>query len=442
GNRSAHVAHNPYWTYGQASPPAPLFGRFYTLQDAQRGVSPRLEYDFRVGWSGTAYIWLRAQGGGSQSFWVNLVNGQYYRDPSKIYWAVDSNPPVENNAASSCNTTYDYAGSSSCSGSWSWIRIGSFNVISGSLHTLKIWAGSPGYEIDKIVITSDNRTDYSQIEPLAYDSGRGRPATVGSARAGACDPCNPIFGLTVNPSDCTTPYYLVTTRTNRLADDLFGDFEPLRTSQEAVKRFVQKLDPQFDQVGFVAFNNDPPSRTELACLRRYGRACYDPLVQNPPISYTQVLQAIEEQTAYGGTDIADAMRSGLGVLGLNVDGLPGWNNNCTGAPNSACGRGGAAKRIMILLTDGSPNDNPGGLCDDDPSLWPYNNDPDFDCVMYYARKARQTGTVIYTIGLGNGVIPELLQAVADETQGTYYFAPSPKDLDNIFDQILANIYVR
>ncbi|MCS7260058.1 MAG: VWA domain-containing protein [Anaerolineae bacterium] len=441
GTRSAHVAHNPYWTYGQASPPAPLFGRFYTLQDAQRGVAPRLEYDFRVSWSGIAYIWLRAQGGGSQSFWVNLVNGQYYRDPSKIYWAVDSNPPVENSAANSCNTTYDYAGSSSCTGSWSWIRIGSFNVISGSLHTLKIWAGSPGYEIDKIVITNDSRTDYSQIEPLTFDSGRGRPATVGSARAGACDPCNPIFGLTVNPQDCTTPYYLVTTRTNRLGDDLFSDFEPLRTSQEAVKRFVQKLDPQFDQVGFAAFSTDA-SRTELSCLHRHGRACYDPLVQNPPISYTQILRAIEEQTAEGGTDIAEAMRAGLGVLGLNVDGLPGWNNNCDGSANSACGRGGAAKRVMILLTDGSPNDNPGGACDDDPSLWPYNNDPDFDCVMYYARKARQTGTVVYTIGLGNGVIPELLQAVADETQGTYYFAPSPEDLDNIFDQILANIYVR
>ncbi len=442
GNRSAHVAHHPYWTYGQPSPPAPLLGRFYTLQDAQRDVSPRLEYDFRVGWSGTAYIWLRVQGGGAQSFWVNLVNGQYYRDPSKIYWAVDSNPPVENGAASACNTTYDYGGSASCAGRWNWIRIGSFSVITGSLHTLKIWAGSPGYEIDKIVITNDSRTDYSQIGPLTYDSNRGRPATVGSARAGACDPCNPIYGLTVDPSDCTTPYYLVTTRTNRLADDLFSDFEPLRTSQEAIKRFVQKLDPRSDQVGFVGFNEEPRPRTELACVRRYGRACYDPLVQNPPISYTQILQTIESQTANGATDIADAMRNGLEVLGINVDNRPGVDNLCDGSTFSACGRGGAAKRVMILLTDGSPNDNPGGACDDDPSLWPYNNDPDFDCVMYYAKKARQTGTVIYTIGLGNGVIPELLQAVAEETQGTYYFAPSPKDLDNIFDQILSNIYVR
>ncbi len=40
-------------------------------------------------------------------------------------------------------------------------------------------------------------------------------------------------------------------------------------------------------------------------------------------------------------------------------------------------------------------------------IHPFNNDPDFDCVIYYAQKARQTGTVIYTIGLGNGVEPEM-----------------------------------
>lgn len=442
GNRSAHVAHHPYWTYGQSSPPAPLFGRFYTLQDAQNGFAPRLDYDFTVRWSGQAFIWLRAQGGGSQSFWVNLVSGSYYRDASKIYWAVGSTAPVENNAAGSCNTTYDYAGSSTCQGSWNWIRIGSFNVISGSLNTLKIWAGSPGYEIDKIIVTSDSRTDATQIEPITFDTNRGRPATVGSARAGACDRCNPIFGLSVTPGSCTTPYYLVTEPTNRLADDLFSDYEPLRTSQEAVKRFVMKLDPQFDQVGFVGFNATVTPRSELACIRRNGAACYNRLVQNPPISYTNILQTIEAQVANGGTNIADGLRNGLEVLGANVDNRGDRNNLCDGTAYSACGRGGSAKRVVILMTDGSPNANPGGACTSDPTLWPYNNDPDFDCVMYYAKKARQVGALVYTIGLGNGVEPELLQAVADETQGTYYFAPSPQDLDTIFDQILSNIYVR
>ncbi|MBC8254475.1 MAG: VWA domain-containing protein [Ardenticatenia bacterium] len=447
GDRSAHVGHHPYWTYGQSSPPAPLMGRFYTLQDAQNNVSPRLEYDFVPDWTGEAYIWIRAQGGGRQSFWVNPVGSSYHRDPDKIYWAVDGAAPAENGAAADCNQTYDYAGASNCDDYWGWIRLGSVDVTSGATHMLKLWAGSPGYEVDKIVITTDSRTNYSSIETLTHDSNRGRPATVGSARAGACDPCNPIFGLYVNPGECTTPYYLVSQPTNRLADDLFSDYEPIRTSQEAVKRFVKALDPQYDQVGFVGFDGSPNTQSELACLRRTNvdgdvRECYDPMVQNPPISYTAVLQAIETQDANGSTDIAEAMRNGLEVLGANVDGRGGVDNLCDGSAHSACGRGGAAKRVMILLTDGSPNCNPGGACDDDPSLWPFNNDPDFDCVMYYAQKARQAGTVIYAIGLGNGVEPELLQAVADETQGVYFFAPSPKDLDAIFTEILSNIYVR
>jgi Mg-chelatase subunit ChlD len=438
GDRSAHVAHHPYWTYGQDSPPAPLMGRFYTLQDAQNNASPRLEYDFTPDWTGEATIWIRAQGGGTQSFWANPVGGAFYHDPDKIYWAVDSTTPAENGNAPDCNQTHDYAGASNCDDYWGWIRLGSVNVDSGTSHVLKLWAGSPGYEVDKIVITTDSRTNYTDIEALTHDSNRGRPATVGSARSGACDPCNPFFGLYDNPGECTTPYYLVSQPTNRLADDLFSDYEPLRTSQEAVKRFVKRLDPQYDQVGFVGFDSSPNTQAELTCVRHHGAACYAP----SPIGYTVVLQAIEDQDADGSTDIAEAMRNGLEVLGANVDGRGGVDNLCDGSANSACGRGGAAKRVMVLLTDGSPNCNPGGACDDDPSLWPFNNDPDFDCVMYYAHKARLAGTVVYVICLGNCVEPELLQAVAEETQGTYYFAPSPKDLDAIFGEILSNIYVR
>ena len=426
GDRSAHVAHHPYWTYGQDSPPAPLMGRFYTLQDAQNNASPRLEYDFVPDWTGEATIWIRAQGGGLRSFWVNPVDGSFYHDPDKIYWAVDGTTPAQNDYATDCNQPFDYAGASNCDDYWGWIRLGTVNVTGGATHVLKLWAGSPGYEVDKIVVTTDTRTNYADIDTLIDDSNRGRPATMGSAQDGACDPCNPIFGLYVNPGDCTTPYYLVNGPTNRLADDLFSDYEPLRTSQEAVKRFVRRLDPdpQYDHVGFVGFDSAVGTQMELTT------------------SYTEVLETIETQDADGGTNIAEGMRNGLEVLGANVDGRAGVDNLCDGSPNSACGRGGAAKRIMILLTDGSPNTNPGGACDDDPDLWPFNNDPDFDCVIYYAQKARQTGTVIYAIGLGNGVEPELLQAVADETQGTYYFAPSPQDVDAILTEILSNIYVR
>jgi hypothetical protein len=471
GNRSAHVAANPYWTYGQASPPGPRFGRFYSQQDAVDGVAPRLEYDFTPNWSTDTYVWVRVQGGGKYSFENNP--DAYTRNANKLSWAVDSGAPVQNGSAPTCNAVYDYGGcylsttihddqdcvsggEDNCSTRWSWIRLGSVSVTSGTLHTLKLWAGSPGYEVDKIVLTNDSNASLNTSgtnDVLTANNGRGRPVTQGSARggapanrAGACDPCNPIFGLTVDSSMCTTAFYLPppgSGSVNRLADDLFSDREPLRTSVEATKRFVMKLEPKYDQVGFVGFNGNVNQQAELACLRRQTVlnnpvACYS---GSSAISYTNVLATIERQVANDGTSIAEGMRNGLEVLGANVDNRSGVDNACDGSANSACGRAGA-KRVMILLTDGSPNANPGGRCDDDPTLWPYNSDADFDCVMYYAKKARESNTVIYTIGLGNGVIPELLQAVADETHGTYYFAPSPKDLDAIFDKILSNIYVR
>jgi hypothetical protein len=464
GNRSAYVAHHPYWTYGQSQPPAPLLGRFYTLQDAQSDAAPRLDYDFTPTWDGDAYIWIRAQGGGYQSFRVEQVGNSYQRDANKVYWAVDSNVPVQNGSATTCDRTYTYAGcymptishddfdcNGVCKNKWTWFRLGSIPVTAGSLHTLKLWAGSPGYAIDKIVVTNNAAANASGLnDVLTANNNRGRPATQGSARggapatqAGACDPCNPIFGLTVTPSQCTTPYYLVDQQTNNLGDPLFGDREPVRSSIEATKRFVMKLDPQYDQASFVGFDSTVNEQTELTCLRRQTQlgnptACY---FGTSAISFTNVLQRLENQTASGGTNIAEAMRNGLETLGYNVDGRSGVDNLCDGSSNSACGRGGS-KRVMILLTDGSPNAKPGGACDDDPNLWPYNSDATFDCVMYYAKKAHQSNTVIYTIGLGNGVIPELLKAVADETNGTYYWASSPDKLDGIFDQILSNIYVR
>ncbi len=466
GDRSAYVAHHPYWTYGQPSPPAPLLGRFYTLQDAQSDAAPRLDYDFTASWNGDAYIWIRAQGGGLQSFWVNQVGNSYQHDANKLYWAVDSNVPVQNSSALTCDHVYAYAGCYSptishddfdcvnpvaCKNRWSWFRLGSIPVTANSLHTLKLWAGSPGYAIDKIVVTNNSAANASGLNDVLTANGeRGRPATQGSARggataakAGACDPCNPIFGLTVNPSDCTTPYYLVDEQTNNLGNPLFGDREPLRSSIEATKRFVMKLNPQYDQASFVGFDSSVNEQSELTCLRRQTAlgnptACY---VGTSAISFTNVLQRIENQTASGGTNIATALRNGLETLGYNVDSRSGVDNLCDGSANSACGRGGA-KRVIVLLTDGSPNDHSGDACHSDPNLWPYNSDPDFDCVMYYAKKAHQSNTVIYTIGLGNGVIPELLKAVADETNGTYYWASSPSKLDAIFDQILSNIYVR
>ena len=155
-----------------------------------------------------------------------------------------------------------------------------------------------------------------------------------------------------------------------------------------------------------------------------------------------------------GTDIAEGMRNGLEALGVNVRGLrecsAGQNpyddncfdNSCTSDDRTGCGRGGAASRVMVVLTDGSPNQNPGGCGNDPVYNFPLENDDDYDCVIYYAGKALQNNVTVYTIGLGDGARAELLQMAAETARGQYFYAPTPEDLDAIFDQILSNIYVR
>jgi hypothetical protein len=438
---SAYISHRPNVTYGQPRPPSELQGMFYYLDDVLDNdpPPPKLEYDFVPTWSGTTHIWIRAQGGGTYAF-EPIYTDPFKRNQSTIHWDAtgDSLPPQSNTSALSFDTNYrDTRADPSL---WRWIHLGTTQASKDVPFTLRLWPGSPGYDIDKIVVTNDPRTSWSRIDALSYDdppgsnNNIGRPATEGSATRAACDPCNPIYGLSVTPDQCTG-YAAVLTPTNNLENPLFGDIEPLRTSQEAVKRFIKSLNPEFDQVGFVAFTDDGKTDriSQLECLKRYGQTCYE---GTSPISYTQVLKKVEDVRAEWGTDIAWGMREGLRVLGVDSP-----DNSCT-SDTSSCGRGGAATRVMVVLTDGSPNHNPGG-CGNDPIYnFPLENDDDYDCVIYYAGKALENNVIVYTIGLGQGARRDLLEMTATTARGQYFFAPTPEELDHIFDEILSNIYVR
>jgi hypothetical protein len=145
------VSHQPYITFTDNTPSSPLFGRFYTLADAQSNFAPRLEYDFALpdAWNGnTVYIWLR--GRQYDSFYPQYsdeLDGT--NNPDVIYWAVNNGTPVKAD-----NTQGNGVGTD-----WTWIRLGSVPGLAthngpGYIwHTLKIWAGSPGYTIDRIIIT-------------------------------------------------------------------------------------------------------------------------------------------------------------------------------------------------------------------------------------------------------------------------------------------------
>lgn len=194
---------------------------------------------------------------------------------------------------------------------------------------------------------------------------------------------------------------------------------------------------------------DRYDQAQLECIGRYGQACYDPLVQNPPISYTSVLPQVEGPLALNGTDIAEGMRNGLEVLGVNVQNLPEcgpgqnpyddncFDNTCEPADErTSCGRADSASRMMIVLTDGSPNTNPGGCGNDPVYNFPLENDDDYDCVIYYAGKALQNNVVLYTIGLGVGARTDLLEMAAETARGQFFYAPTPEDLDAVFDEFI------
>jgi hypothetical protein len=122
--------------------------------------------------------------------------------------------------------------------------------------------------------------------------------------------------------------------------------------------------------------------------------------------------------------------------------------------------------VLVLLTDGMPNTNPGSCAPGGgrPDLWDGligPNDDNFECAVYYAWEAANNNVTVYAIGLGAGVNIDLLNTIAtgvdprggvlddgnDVTyfsgrDGQFFNAATPEDLDAIFSTILSNIYVR
>lgn len=477
---------------------------------------PWVEYDFTPDWDGDTHIWIRAIGGGEYADqWNGRSPNQLYDWEDAIYWQVDLNADqtyaddIEDVKGGNFDNvvTPNWQQTDVDDSDWRWIKLGTApTTTAGTQHSLRLYQGSTGFRVDKIVFTNNDdgepnsavRNNGSTIgggfggsddieDVLSLNGGRGPDATNGSATREACNACNPTFGQTVDPDQCscrTAPddtdvgsypgggtglgCTAVLTTTNMLENDLFHDVDPLRSAQEAVKNFAARLDPKFDQLGVVAYSSGIEGRVKLQCLRWAGAhetegtaKCFDPTTD--PISYTNVIRDIEDYNPGGGTDIPEGMREGLEELGIEVPGYnEGVTSECSDNNNDkkSCDRRGAARRVLILMTDGSPNNSvscPGSF------IWRgqfggggVNNA--YDCSIYYASVAADNNVVVYTIGIGSGVNVELLTAMATGTDpnpvpgddgfyfegkgGKYFPAAQPDDLDAIFEQILNNIFVR
>ncbi|RMF05968.1 MAG: VWA domain-containing protein [Chloroflexi bacterium] len=476
------------------------YGRHYTQTNAEANISPRLEYDFVPTWGSQTYIHFKGQ------FYHGANNTL---QPNEFFWAIYD-------AASGKNVYPGPAGSTAVLQAWGgaendhwdprpdrhwrWFSVNTGGAVLTPTrkYTLKIWAGSGGYAFDRMIVTA-------RVNVFSPDNLTHAPATPGTAQRLAADPCNPIFGLSVQPADCTVSYLLAPV--NNLDDPLFGAMQPARGMLEAARSLMtQYLDPHRDQVGLVDFDSDAGQVAQLECLRaaparRLGAnapaaqsdlyplntldgypaldeyTCADPAQAAPgtlPISYTAVVRGLEQlYPPGGGTDIADALRRSLHMLGVTTDNDGAQANNCDWRwatnwwqirqenglggtdqpwegypkmnPSGHCGRSSGAHPLIILLTDGTPTDGTPGDNSEcttwgDTNPLPYPAFPitnnKYECVMYYADIAAQNNIPICTVGLSSSADPYLLQAVADRTGGQFFFVPVPGGQPDFLDQVV------
>ncbi len=462
--RASWVSHHPWHN---------LAGHDYTLAEVQDNPDsvPSLEYDFitsgqpTLPWndSGDTRIWGRVQAGGT------------FADTTNLYWAVYNYYDLLNNGATGTtplNGTIQTTRTNPVRGSnyggadgdrWRWVELTQAGLdladTTRTKYTLKIWAGGPGYDIDQIVIGNANDTGFTSN----YSDGSAArvQATAGSAFRQTCNRCNPIYGLTVDQADCLPPLNngwsaVGADNTNLLlADYLFSGYQPIRATKEAVKHFIQKLEPEFDQVGLVGYSTDAPAeaRVELRCQRFYpADQCFS---GTDPISYTEVLDMVERVPSNGSTNIGEGILRGLEMLGINAINVEAsiWTeaNDCD-TTTDHCNRGESARRIIIVMTDGVANLNPydnsnlGPNCWADTSLYLPDEGSTYeirgkDCSIYYGQIAVQNNVDIYTIGLGNGTDAQFLETLASipGSGGQFYAAASTAQLDDIFDAILQEL---
>ncbi len=387
--------------------------------------TPRLDYDFVVPDTDTWYVWVRGIGGDGAR---------------NIMWGLNRTP--FGNVTGDGDTTFVQTGllyNGADKDRWRWVKLGSLgNLEAGHTYELNIWAGAAGFDLDRIIITTDSRTPHDAANAYWHfdrDVLRNTANLDNHRTDQACNPCDARFGGYPGgpggsqPPDCQIPGFPVDHPKNmRYLDWIYDDEQPIRGAVEASKRFIARLDPRYDQIGLVTYSGRASIDSKLQCVRRLGSTnCTAQVITDTVIS------ELDTTHAGGSTNIAEGILKGITVL-----------SNASGQ----YGRPSAA-HIMIVMTDGEANQT-GGL--DTPTCyaedyWPHNSgstsrDRAKDCVVYYARMARNNGIVIYTITLGATADIELMEYTAELTGGVHRHAPRPEQLDPIFDELYERIFLR
>ncbi len=163
-----------------------------------------------------------------------------------------------------------------------------------------------------------------------------------------------------------------------------GEQRKIDAAKQAAKSFVGLLDPNTDRAGVVAFDRG------VTRVSTFGTR----------LDVEQLRAFIDTITTGEGTRID---------LALQMAGQQLWDS----------GRD-ADNQIIVLLTDGLPDGGTEGL------------------VLDAAGTAKDSGIMIYTIGLGTDVDPHLLRQVASRPD-LYLEAPSADQLEAIYAELAGNL---
>jgi VWFA-related protein len=172
-----------------------------------------------------------------------------------------------------------------------------------------------------------------------------------------------------------------------------GEENKLEGAQMAALSFVALMRPG-DETALIAFSDEPD------------------FVEDFGSNSEELREAIADLDADGSTALYDSLIAGVDAL-----------------------RATEGRRALLVLTDG--RDIIGTDSDEHAS------DASLDEAIAYARRYEQP---IYVVGLGerggdefSGIDEQVLQRIADETGGSYFYAPRARDLAALYTRIAGDI---
>ncbi len=221
-----------------------------------------------------------------------------------------------------------------------------------------------------------------------------------------------------------------------LAFDVSGsmaadDIKPTRmdAAKAAAKEFVQRQPPSV-QIGVVGFSDS-------------GFAA-----QPPSNNQADILAAIDRLAPQRGTSLAHGIEASLNTIALGTGqgnngqapGEPQHLSNLTPAPSptpTAVPKGTHTSAVIVLLSDGENNESPDPLAEAQVSA-------DRGVRIYTVGVGSATGTNLHINGFNvfTQLNEDMLKQISQITGGTYYNATTAQDLQNIYDNLNPQLFVK